>query len=164
MLFVQIIAAIFGVVATVALTLWDKILKWADNSLFPWIEQNLSPNIADSVRGAFAFIDRIAVPIRRAVKQAWENLRQFLLKMVVDFQQKSSSNWIKRVTSYIIRVLSPKKSDKPEVVRVVSEEHIDPDFLPPDVREAWLRKAQKNYEVDATDTRDKEIAQLSMAN
>lgn len=155
-----ILATILGIAVAIIPGLWEKILEFANHSLFPWIEKNYPPHIAMAVRLAFAVADKGIVPIR----QAWKQLRQYLLKTVTEFQKKSSNKWVKRATSFIIKLLgSQSGNDKQPIAKVVTEETIDPDFLPPDVREAWLRRSRTNYEIDVSDLRDRELGDMDVS-
>lgn len=103
-------------VAAIALAFWHAILGWAERSLFPWVERNL-PSLATQVRSAFAAVDKVAAAIRRQVKEAWDRLREVLLKQVIHFQRRSSSEWVRKATAWVIRHL---ESGKPVPVNVVA--------------------------------------------
>ncbi|MBD2515072.1 hypothetical protein H6G93_08625 [Nostoc sp. FACHB-973] len=152
-----IIAAIGAIGAAAALIFWRKILAWAEDSLFPWINKNI-PSIEDQVRLAFAMVDKVATPIRLAVKEAWSELRKYLLKQTIELERESSSKWTKRVTSWVVKRL---ESGEVAPVKVVTEEVVSPDELPPEVREAWLRHKQNKAEFNVTETRDKEVMEMT---
>ncbi len=154
------LAIIFGIAAAVAVVaLWHKILDWAEKSLFPWLEEHF-PSILPYVRDAFFFIDdKVMVHIRNAVRKAWEKLRTILLKMVTWIHRKTSWAWVRTTTSWIIKKLTPK----PEVTKVTTEEEVNWDELPPDVREEFLRKGKPEYEVNVTELRDKEIQEMELS-
>lgn len=154
---IQIIAGIFLIVVTIALIVWEKIVSWAQNRLFPWIERNLAPKVADLAKQAFAAIDKVAVAVRNAVKQAWENLRRVLLKVVVNLEKQSSNKWVKRWTAWMLKKL---ESGEIAPVRRIEEEEMKWDELPPDVRESSLRYGKNSYELDFTDLRDRELAEM----
>ncbi|MUG91334.1 hypothetical protein F7734_02055 [Scytonema sp. UIC 10036] len=159
--FIKAIATIFLIGITAAIAFWKQILQWADNILFPWLEQNFKTS-AQWVRDAFARVDRyVAIPIRNAIKQAWQKLRQFLLKLLVRFKRNVSEQWVRQWISWGIKHL-----ENGEVVPVKREveEVVEWGELPPDVREEWLRKAKGVYELDFTQLRDAEIAEMSMSN
>ena len=191
-IFVQILVAVLFIGAGVALIFWDKILKWADNAFFPWIRENFSSELEYKVRYAFAALDKFATPIHRNmkaltkltdIKKAWEMLRKYLLKVLVQFEQNARNEWVKRITYWVIRYLKSKQetpalqvdvvdfdslhrtpeSNKQEVVRVVAEEIIGVDSLPPDVRQEWLKRGNTTQDVDVTQVRDREL-QLAMTN
>lgn len=155
--FIKIIVGIFVIAATVAVVIWDKIVAWMQNSLFPWIENNLSPKVVELAKQAFAAIDRVAVSIRNTVKQAWEILRRLLLKVVMQWEKQTSTKWIKRWTGWMIIRL---KSGEIAPVKRTEEEVLNWSELPPDVRESSLRFDKNSYELDFTETRDREIAEL----
>jgi hypothetical protein len=126
---VALITAIITVTTGVALLFWHRLLDWAMSSLLPWCDDNL-PTLAPIVRGAFAVLDKAGVPTRRAVKQSWQKVREYLLKQVVQLERQSSGTWIQRV------------------------DYFD---LPEEVREEYIRKERKSTEFDITKMRDEEL-------
>lgn len=141
-----------GVGAAAVLSFWSQILGWAQDSLFPWIESNL-PSISNSARFAFHQLSEVASNIRRQIKTAWMNLREYLLKQTLHLQRKSSSKWTAVVTSWVIKVLGPK----PTVIKVTTETEVDWDYLPGDVREKFMRENKKQFDRDVTEIRDREM-------
>lgn len=158
--FYRNIVVLLGVVATAAMTFWNKIMDWSGNVLFPWLDQNFQ-EISDLVRQAFVWVDNnVAVPFRNAVKQAWKRLREYLLKWAVHFERLSSSAWVRRWSGYIIKRFT---NGKVAPVRVETEEIVSWDELPPDVRKEWLKKGMPNQEVNVTKLRDQEL-EMEMTN
>ncbi|OYQ67492.1 hypothetical protein B9G53_01165 [Pseudanabaena sp. SR411] len=150
------IAAVTAIIA-----LWHKIIDWAQDSLFPWIEKNL-PSILSTVKNAFAWVDeKVIVPFRRVVKKAWEMLRQYLLKTTIQFDRQTTSTWTKRITSFVIETLT---SQSPTVKKVESVEEVDWDDLPDDVRNAWMKNERQSMTIDVTAIRDQQIETLDMTN
>ena len=152
-LFIWVIAGALGVSATFALIFWDQILGWAEDSLFPWIKNNI-PSIESAVRKAFSALDKKAVDTRKIIRKAWKKLRKFLLKQVVTLERKSSNKWIRRVTSWVIKVL---ESGEKVPVKVETEEKVNWDELPEDVRKEFLSKGKSESEIDVTKNRDDEM-------
>lgn len=155
---ISVILGILAITAGTAIIFWQEILGWAEESLFPWIKSNF-PFMEDQVRLAFSEVDKIATPIRLAVKEAWAKLREFLLKETVELERKSSSEWIKRVTSWVVKVL---ESGRKTPAKVVTEEIVNWDHVPQDVREAFLRLEQDETEFNVTEMRDRELAEMEM--
>jgi hypothetical protein len=153
---------LLGVVAIGAIiALWNKILDWSRASLLPWLQRNL-PTIEDAVRDAFIWVDKyVAVPTRLLVKKAWGNLRNYLLKTVAQFERRTSSQWVRRVTSFVIVKL---EQSKPVVKKVEIEHEVDWDDLPPEVKQSWMKNAGQAFELDVTGTRDQQLEELSMTN
>jgi len=150
--------ALAGLAIVAIITLWQKILAWAQESFFPWMEKNFVPEVAAAMRLAFTWADKnVAVPMRRAVKAAWQKLRPHLLKMAVHFEQKNHSTWIRRMTSWVVKVLKA-----PTVTKVETEEEVNWDDLPPEVKEVWLKNNQKAHDLDITDVRDQQVEALTM--
>lgn len=153
------IAVALGVSSALVLIFWNQILEWAQDSLFPWIKRNI-PLIEGVVKEAFIAVDKVATPIRKTIRQAWEKLREYLLKQVVKLERKSSNKWIRRVTSLIIKVL---ESGEKVVRQVETEKEVDWDELPEDVRKEFLSKGKSESEIDVTKRRDDEIDQMDMS-
>lgn len=158
----EVINVLFaGVVVTVAfvISFWTKVLDWAKNTLLPFIAK-YSPEIRDYIREAFSWVDdNVAVHVRRIVKAAWKSLRQQLLKMAMYFERTSSSKWVRRTTSYVIKLLGSQ-----QVTKQVVEEEIDWDDLSPEIRRAWMKSSQESSEIDITAERDQRLDSLNMSN
>ena len=162
-IFTQVLLAVLFVGSVgVALTFWNEILKWATNTLFPWIKEYL-PELEPYVRNAFAVVDKVVTPIRNKIKalkklteikEAWKILREYLLKLLVQFEQNTQNEWVKRITYWVIRNI--ESSNKPEVMRVVTEKIVEIDSLPPDVRQELLKRGT-TQDVDVTQVRDREL-------
>jgi hypothetical protein len=142
------------------ITLWHKILDWAHSSLYPWLQRNL-PMIEDTVKDAFIGVDRVAVLTRLIVKKAWETLRNYLLKTVAQFERRTHRQWIRRITSFVIIRL---EQAKPVIKKTETEEEVDWDELPPEIKQAWMKNEAKIGELDVTQIRDQELATLSMTS
>jgi hypothetical protein len=170
--FLQVLVAVLFVAAAVALIFWNQILFWADRALFPWIKENFSSELEYKVRNAFAALDKFVGSIRynikalekfTEIKEAWEMLREFLLKVLVQFEQKTANKWVKRITYWAIRNLKSK-----QVVETVREETVDVDSLPDDVRKEWLNRGNTTQDLNVTELRDREMhevkRELAMTN
>lgn len=150
-----------GVAIAAVIALWHKIVDWAKDSLFPWLEKNL-PSILSIVKEAFVWVDEnVAVPIRRAVKKAWEELRKYLLKTVIRLERRNASQWERRITSFVVEVLTPQT---PVIKKVETVEEVDWEDLPKDVRSAWMKSSQQSHDLDVTASRDQQIETLEMTN
>ena len=152
-----ILLVVGGLALMVGLIYWDRIRGWAESALFPWVRQHL-PALEETVREAFATLDGVAVAVRRVVKAAWEKLRGYLLKQVVEFERTSDNVFLCRVTSWLRRALS---KPEPVVEKRVVEQTVDWDDLPSDVRDQLLRQDKASVEIDVVRTREQELA---MAN
>ena len=157
--FLIAIVSVLGVASTLVLIFWEQILEWAKDSLFPWIQRNI-PLIEDVVKEAFIAVDKVATPIHKTIREAWEKLREYLLKQLVKLEKQSSNKWIRRVTSWIIKVLT---SGKKVPVKVVTEEEVNWYELPEDLRKDYLRNGKSEMEIDVTKYRDYEIDQIKMS-
>ena len=105
--------------------------------------------------------NNVAVPIRQAVKKAWEMLRQHLLKTTIQFDRQTTSKWTKRITSFAIETLTPQS---PTIKKIETVEEVDWDDLPNDVRNAWMKNEQQSRTIDVTAIRDQQIETLDMTN
>jgi hypothetical protein len=143
------------------ITLWHKILDWAQSSLYPWLQHNI-PTIKDAMQDAFIWVDRyVAVPTRLIVKKAWQTLRNHLLRTVAQFERRTQRQWIRRVTSFVIIRI---EQAKPVVKKIETEEDVDWDELPPEIKQAWMKNEVRTGELDVTQIRDQELAALSLMN
>src|SRR5947209_2574342 len=115
---VGLITVLGGVSAAAALAFWPRLRGWCEDSLFPWLDNNL-PQLAQRVRDAFAAIDEAVTAVRRTVKQAWQRLREHLLHQVLTLERRSSSQWVRRVTSWVVKLL---RSGERVPVQVVTEQ------------------------------------------
>lgn len=148
--------AALGVAAAIVTVYWTKILHWARESLFPWVDKNL-PVLSDDVRNAFVVLDKVVAPVRLKAKEAWERLRQTLLRQVAEFEQLTDQNWLLRITSWV-RVKLDEFDTTPVVKEVRTETVVPYDELPPEVREQLLRQGLGSYKVDVTQAKDVEMA------
>ena len=156
-LLIGAIGAALGLVSAVAVVMfWKQILKWAEDSLFPWIQTNI-PSIESAVREAFSAVDNKVVAIRNIIGQAWRKLREYLLKQVITFQRQSSGEWVMQATSWVIKNL--ESGDKVPV-KITVEEEKDWDELPPDVRAEWLKRQKSEAQINLTEHRDREIMEM----
>ncbi|MGB3640704.1 MAG: hypothetical protein WBA39_24480 [Rivularia sp. (in: cyanobacteria)] len=143
------VASLIGLAVAAIGVFWKKVTSWAKNTLFPFIEKHL-PKLLDHFKNAFTWIDdKLAVPARRLVKTAWRKFRQSLLKVAIYFENKSSSKWVRKTTSYLIKALESK-----QVVKQVVEEEIDWDDLSPEIRKSWMKSNIDNFDIDYTAGKD----------
>jgi len=154
----EIVASMLNVLVEVAFALWTEIVSWVSVSLLAWIQNDLGDLIAESVKAAFFALGAVTLAAYGAIKTAWDELRRFLIEALVEFEQASSTIWIKRFTSTLLKVL---ESGQPTLIKREVEEEVDWDHLPPEVRSAWWNSAQKSHKVDFIEVRDKEIQTLS---
>lgn len=153
----EIVASMLNVLVEVAFALWVEIVNWVSVSLLTWIQTDLGNLIAESVREAFFTLGAVTLTAYGAIKAAWDALRRFLIEALVEFEQVSSTVWIKRLTTMMLKVL---ESGQPTLIKREVEEEVDWDHLPPEVRSAWWNSAQKSHKVDFIEVRDREIQTL----
>ena len=151
--FLQILIAVLFVGGAAAITFWNKILEWVRKSMLPWMDKNLHW-LKEDIAEAFSKLDKVIAPIRRA----WQHIRKYILKILVQFAENTENEWIKRISYWVIG----SHSSKEQVTRVVTEEEVEFDDLPHDVREQLIRKGHID-DIDVTQMRDKEL-EMSMSN
>ncbi|MBD2208192.1 hypothetical protein H6G33_25470 [Calothrix sp. FACHB-1219] len=147
-----------GLGATATVTFWHQILNWGEKNLFPWFDKHL-PTIAPYLKNAFLKVNNVVTNVRRAVKNAWEKIREYLLKQVVELNRKTTSTWIQRVTSWVIEASG--YNNKPVVKQITTEVEVNWDDLPPDVYEAVIKRQNSSVEKNITEMRDKELALIN---
>lgn len=148
-----LLVAALGLATAVALIYWHQILQWAEESLFPWFHTHI-PELEPAVREAFRQVDKVAVAVRRSVRKAWEQVREYLLKLVVVFRRRSTSVWVKEVTSWLVRGLDV---NKPAPVKVTTTEDVSWDDLPDEVKVEFLKRKKRELTVNVTEMRDHEL-------
>ena len=144
-----------GLAAAATLTFWHQILKWSEKNLFPWFDKHL-PTIAPYVRQAFSRLDGIVVKARRAIKAAWNQVKQYLLKQVLKLNRETSNTWIQQITSWVIERWDENSEHVIKEVR--TQLRLSWDELPDDVRQAVLNQNQSSFDKDVTAIREEEMA------
>jgi len=139
---------------------WTKILRWAQSSLLPWVTQHM-PDLEKFVKNAFVAVDKVAAPTRAMAKDAWQRLRQVLLRHVQKFEQLPNGTWRVRITSWLRETIEELGSAEPLITEITTERQLTYDELPPEVRADWLRQGFTTRELDVTEVRDKELLELS---
>jgi hypothetical protein len=154
---VIILASLIGAaLAAVAVYFWPQIMSWAREHLLPWVDRNM-PELAEAVRLAFQDLDKIAVELRRAVRTAWHKLRTVLLSETATFVEKANREWAVQITSYLRNL---DERDKP-VVRVVTEQYLDWEDLPPEIRAQAMSNGLAGRSIDIVKARDELLAETS---
>lgn len=141
--------------AATVVVFWHKILQWAEDSLFPWIDSNI-PSLKDLVRLAFSSVDKGVVLVRNA----WNKLREYLIKQVIKIERNTQRQWVRKATSIIVKKL---ESGRTVPVKVETEEVLDWDELPEDLRQDFLCGTRKNLELDVIQIREKELQDMEMS-
>ena len=148
-----LLAKVFGTaVLTSAVVFWPKIMGWVRAHLLPWVQRNL-PSLVEDVRTALQEIDRVVVAVRNAVKTAWRRVRRVLLSEVAEFVRLFDDEWSLTITSWIAN----QEANEQPYTRIVTEQRLGYDDLPPEVRKAALRESRNEYTLDVTGMRDELI-------
>lgn len=144
-----------GVLAGLILAFWPSLMNWSRNHLLPWMDRH-APQLADDVRRAFVVLDGLAVKARRTLRAAWRRVRAVLLDEVATFVRGLNERWSVRITSYLRNL---EAAEKP-YVRIVTEQALDYDDLPENVRAADLR-SEISDEVSVTKLMDEAMTETS---
>ncbi len=152
-LFVGLLSGMLAVAVVVAIAFWPNVLHWAEESLLPWVERRI-PVLGPIARNAFVLLDKAASAARRTIKSAWRQLCDHLLKTVVEIHRKSSNQYVRRVTSWLVTQLQAQN----KATKVVTEEVIEFDDLPAEVRETLIRNGDTT--VDVRELRTREVNEL----
>ena len=156
-LFIPVLIALIAVGSSAAaVVFWNKVIKWATEHVFPWVDSRL-PALSETVRVAFATIDKIAAPAYKVIRDAWQELRERLVRLVVVFERAVDGNWARDISSYFV---TPEEPDRVQRVRDV--QYVDWSEIPKEVRAAWVQRQQGRYEIDVTELRDAEMDEKGM--
>lgn len=159
----SLLVSIFGVAATAiqaVLSFWKIIVGWAQGALSPWIKENLNPKFHELVEDALVVIDRVKSPLKRLAKNAWTTLRKFLARSIITFEEKvfdGKIQWVKHWSTEMYNMVNPAK---PKKVVIVTEEAINFEDLPKEVREAALRHGEQAKSLDFLAVRDREMEEM----
>lgn len=157
---VILLVTLFEVVGVIAFALWEKFMVWVVDSLFVWLKENL-PKLAQVseklLKNAFTVLKIGAENLLSVVKESWKVIRPLIYELKLNFQ-KQVSEWSRIVQSKIYTLSGPEKI--PTLVTRMVEEKVEYDDLPADVREAIIRGAEKNLEVDIKELRDRELLEM----
>ncbi|MBV8995060.1 MAG: hypothetical protein JO287_15500 [Pseudonocardiales bacterium] len=150
-LFIPLLIGALSIAGAAALLWWKKILNWAEDHLKPWISANM-PYLLQYLDDAFVALDNVAVELRKAAKNAWQQLRQVLIKQVAEFDRQNDGNWTLRITSWLAT-----KNSAQTVIKKETEQLLSWDDLPGEVREQYFRQHQTSREIDITKLRDEQV-------
>jgi hypothetical protein len=154
---VVILAGVIGAaLAGVAVYLWPTIMGWSREHLLPWVDRNI-PELAEAVRLAFQNLDRISVDLRRAVRSAWRRLRRVLLSETAKFVEVVNGGWAVQITSYLRNL---EQGEKP-VVRVITEQRLDWEELPEEIRAQALSHGLRDSSLDVVQVRDQLLSEAN---
>jgi hypothetical protein len=129
----------FDGVADAAAQLWARIVGWARDSAYPWLQDHL-PSLAEDFMQCMDFLDGLVVKSIRVVRAAWTNVKQYLLSMAVEIKQNTDTEWVRRASGYWIDALNQNK-----VMKTTETQILNWDELPPDIREQFLRRGKTNF-------------------
>ncbi|MEN3536288.1 hypothetical protein AAH991_14320 [Microbispora sp. ZYX-F-249] len=150
--FIALLATALLVGGAVAITFWDRICKWAENSFLPWVEIHL-PYLYETAKAAFRSVDNAVSEIRRKIKTAWEKVRERLIGQLMEFRRELSGDWIVTVTTWVIEKIGAR-----EVQQITTTQKVSRDEIPQEVKDAWLNRKQSTVKVNLTELRDEELS------
>jgi len=145
-----------GVVLTGALVVvWDKIIEWAQDALFPWLDV-IAPWLGQLARTALVAVNRVVGAVRKAAIEGWRELRRYLLKVTEQFERTASGRYLVRIISWLRRSL-----EEQTVQKRTEEQTVAFDDLPADVQDAFLHG--RSSEVDVSATQDGQTGRPELA-
>ncbi|MDZ4751056.1 MAG: hypothetical protein SGI87_05525 [Flavobacteriales bacterium] len=152
---------LIGLAAATIFILWRVTLKWAHNSLIPWIRIKNLPKLGQIVEDALVFFDKarsVASDFVRRAWEAWNKFRVLLVKQVMRFNKKQGTMQIVSSVENWVR--------EPQDTNVISHQIVEADVewndLPPDIRIAIIENGQ--HEVDVVTAREAEFAEMGYVN
>jgi hypothetical protein len=156
----KILEKVFAIAIQVAVVIWEQILAWTYSNFLAWIQKDMIPMLEKTVDLAFIAVNKITYEIVNAVKKAWQEVKQVLLEMIVQFEHVTSSNaWKKKSTSTIFKKV---EANRPIFIKREIEEDLDWDNLPPEIRESWLKGSQHDCKIDFMKIRENELEAMTM--
>lgn len=146
-----IAAAATWLTASAVVALWVRVLRWAEESVLPWLESRF-PHLAQDLRLAFVDIHNFSVDKLDEVRKAWRRVREVLLDQTVELVQRSDRTFAVKVTSLLVTAV--RQGQRPKVARRV--EWVDAG----EISDADLERYRKvhGYEpIQMVQTRDAEL-------
>ena len=129
----------FDGLADAAARLWAKIVGWARDSAYSWLQIHI-PSLAEDFLQCMEFLDGLVVVGIRVVRTAWAKVKQSLLSMAVEIEQTTDQDWVRRASSYWADALSQNRVMKTTTTQVLTY-----DDLPPEIREQFLRRGKTKF-------------------
>lgn len=135
-----------GIGAAATFIFWKQVLNWTQESLLPWFRRHL-PTFEPYIREGIVAVDSVVV----SVQSAWRQLRTRVLNINMKIYERSQNQWVRSVTSWIIRSIEEKK-----VVEVTTEVDIDWEDLPAEFRRGIIQHNDRQHEIKVTDMLDQQ--------
>ncbi|HWS82818.1 MAG TPA: hypothetical protein VN207_01015 [Ktedonobacteraceae bacterium] len=131
--------------------LWMILVEWFQSFYDTWT-QSILPTLQKYAREAWVRIDRVTAPLKRAAKQAWRELRRYILKQTLDVLQLPDGHWAYNIITWLI----PPEASSRQVTRTSVQVDVPFEELPDDVRAEIIRR-EEIEQIDVTKTRDQEM-------
>ena len=142
-------------IGTFLATLWAILVDMFYEFYYYWTQRVL-PQLTIFAREAWIQLDKVVMPLKRAAKKAWRELRRYLLKQTLDVFQISPNHWAYKIITWFM----PSETDFGKVTRTEEQVNVPWENIPPDVRAEILRR-QQIEQVNVTETRDAEMELVS---
>lgn len=126
-----IIIIVFGAAAA----FWNGISDFMLRTLLPWCK-NFLPTLEPLVRTVFRAVDKVMVPIARAIREGWEKLKTWLIGQLAYYERKSVNVYVEKICKYFRTALEGDQSEK--IVEEVTTRQINPLEIPDEFRERVL--------------------------
>jgi hypothetical protein len=141
---------VLGALAIVAF--WPWICNFLSVVAIPFLEQHLGHRVGDSLRNLLAFLDKIAAPANRALKEAWATFKYRVLSADTVFQKNGSTTAMATTTLHV-------RTDGDQVVRQTSEQTVPWEDLPEAIRDKLLKKPGAKASLDVQQAVEQRMAE-----
>lgn len=133
------ILLVLGALAIAAF--WPWICNFLSAVAIPFLEQHLGNRVGDSLRSLLAFLDKVATPANRALKEAWATFKYRVLSADTAYQ-KTGPTTAKATTTLHVR------TDGDQVIRQTTEQTVPWEDLPEAIRDKLLKKPGARASLD----------------
>jgi hypothetical protein len=172
---IEVVGNVLGFALEYALLFWNEIVTWTYELFAFWASSDIIPVAIQSIEFAFMATSAISKDILTAVISSWELVKTFLLDAIVEILKspESTFEWVKRIVTIIVKIPEIEEktaeqpiiidlTNRPIIIKRVSEEEIDWDRLPSSIRASLIRENKEKYAVNFLDTREKELNAMRM--
>jgi hypothetical protein len=147
-----IIGGIALLLSGLALIFWNKIFDIFSEHIMPFLRQHV-PSLAPLIQEAFIKVDGAVAKIRRAAKEAWRRVREYIIHAEEVYERTEPGEYTATQTVY-------STTEKPDEIREVkTSRHVNLDDLPPEVRAKIVQAQRPTTDILAARDQELEMAQ-----